>query len=221
MTALEAAVRAATLPDTRGALIGTADPAVAQRLPLEIERLGRKPPAIASSFAHLRQRFVSEAPAALLIDGSLLRGAPLAASLRQFEPAGPVILLAHLSRQDEAAPLVAEGSIEFVAREGNFFALAAGLIERRLRAAAAAPRSPVPSFGDWPENIGEIFRHEINNPLTGILGNSEMLLAHREHLTAGDTQRLETVVALAVRLRETIRRLSATLESPPQPMKSA
>ena len=76
-----------------------------------------------------------------------------------------------------------------------------------------------PAFGEWRE-IGEIFRHEINNPLTGILGNSELLLAHREHLTAADTQRLETVVDLAVRLRETIRRLSAALESPDHSLKS-
>jgi signal transduction histidine kinase len=63
------------------------------------------------------------------------------------------------------------------------------------------------------ENFGEVFRHELNNPLTGILGNAELLLAeiHRNRdgqLPAGGLQRLETIAALAVRLRETIRRLS-------------
>lgn len=213
MTVMDtAAIRLIEDSQASGALIGTADPVIAQRLPREFERLGRKPPALASTFAHLRQRFVREAPVAVLIDASLLRGAPLEASLRQFAPAAPIVLLGPLSRQMEAAPLVAEGIIEFVAREGNFFALAAGLMEHRLRTAAPTGSFWGPSFGEW-RDIGEIFRHEINNPLTGILGNAELLLAHHEHLTAMDTQRLETVVDLAVRLRETTRRLSNAWEA--------
>jgi len=219
---MDTLIRVTTLPEVRGSLIGTADPVAAQCLGREIERLGRKrPPAIATSFAHLRQWFLRDAPAAILIDDSLLRGVPLAESLRQFESIAPVILLAPLERQIEAAPLIAEGSLDFVAREGDFFALAAGHIERRLRAVECAPRSLAATIAQWPENIGEIFRHEINNPLTGILGNSELLLSHREHLTASDTQRLETVVGLAVRLRETIRRLSASLEPSARSLKSA
>jgi signal transduction histidine kinase len=69
------------------------------------------------------------------------------------------------------------------------------------------------AFEGLRENFGEVFRHELNNPLTGILGNAELLLAeiHRNRdgqLPAGGLQRLETIAALAVRLRETIRRLS-------------
>jgi signal transduction histidine kinase len=204
------------------ALVGTADPVVARRLAREIERFGgNTPPAIATSFSDIRRLFLIEEPVAVLIDESLLRGAPLAESLRQFVSVAPVIVLASIKRQIEAAPLVAEGAIEFVVREGEFFALAAGLIERRLRAAESAPVLLARSFAEWPDDIGEIFRHEINNPLTGILGNSELLLSHREHLTAADAQRLETIVGLAVRLRETIRRLSATLESPARSLKSA
>jgi signal transduction histidine kinase len=222
LTATDILARVAKLSAAPGTLIGTADPVVAQRVAREMERIGRKvPPTIAPNFAHLRQWFLRDAPGAILIDDSLLRGAPLAELLRQFESVAPVILLAPLERQVEAAPLVAEGTLEFVAREGEFFALAAGLIERRLRTVESSPRSLATAFAEWPEDIGEIFRHEINNPLTGILGNSELLLAHRERLTAADTQRLETVVGLAVRLRETIRRLSAALESPARSLKSA
>ena len=59
--------------------------------------------------------------------------------------------------------------------------------------------------------------HELNNPLTGILGNAELLLAevHRKNdgtLPRGGEQRLETIAALAVRLRETVRRLSQEWE---------
>ena len=56
---------------------------------------------------------------------------------------------------------------------------------------------------------------------TGILGNAELLLSHRDRLSAVDTRRLQTVVDLAVRLRETIRRLSDSFEERPYPAKSA
>jgi len=58
------------------------------------------------------------------------------------------------------------------------------------------------------DEVAEIFRHDINNPLTGILGNAELVLSHGGKLAPADIQRLQTVVELAVRLRETIRRLS-------------
>ena len=63
------------------------------------------------------------------------------------------------------------------------------------------------------EAFGEVLRHELNNPLTGILGNAELLLAEVRRkndgrLPRGGQQRLETIAELAVRLRETVRRLS-------------
>ena len=63
------------------------------------------------------------------------------------------------------------------------------------------------------EDFGEVLRHEVNNPLTGILGNAELLLARRESLPTAAVERLETIAELAVRLRETIRRLSRAWES--------
>ena len=117
------------------------------------------------------------------------------------------------------ASIVATEEIDFVARTGDFAPLAIGLVERQLRSARRSPRHP-----EWPVfdgGLAEIFRHEINNPLTGILGNAEMVLAHRERLPVADVQRLQTVVDLAVRLRETTRRLSSTWESQMSSLKSA
>ena len=76
------------------------------------------------------------------------------------------------------------------------------------------PGGPLEGVG---EDFGEVLRHELNNPLTGILGNAELLLAEIRRnddgrLPPGGLQRLETIAALAVRLRETIRRLSQELE---------
>jgi signal transduction histidine kinase len=48
----------------------------------------------------------------------------------------------------------------------------------------------------------------VNNPLTGILGNTELLLARRDRLPPAAVERLEIIAGLAVRLRETVRRLS-------------
>lgn len=61
-------------------------------------------------------------------------------------------------------------------------------------------------------DFGEVLRHELNNPLTGILGNAELLLVelrrHNLELPVRAEARLETIAALAVRMRETVRRLS-------------
>ena len=77
----------------------------------------------------------------------------------------------------------------------------------------------------WPEypgDLGEVFRHEINNPLTGILGNAELLLSQlRDKLPPLSVQRLETVVDLAVRLREKVRRLAEPRRAEPQAHRSS
>jgi signal transduction histidine kinase len=72
-------------------------------------------------------------------------------------------------------------------------------------------------FENGEEDFGEVLRHELNNPLTGIQWNAELLLAklHRKNdgkLPLGGKQRLETIAALAVRLRETVRRLTVECE---------
>jgi len=189
--------------DASGAVLATADAEAAERIAGEIRKLGRTGQvATARSLAELQRLWPGQNPEAILLDDRLLRGLPLTQALAPFETRFPVILLASLDRQAEAAPLLASNAIEYVARSGQFHGVAAGLLERQLRARTDARDA----------DIGEIFRHEINNPLTGILGNAELVLAHREHFGSLETQRLETVVDLAVRLRETIRRLSNVIE---------
>jgi signal transduction histidine kinase len=62
------------------------------------------------------------------------------------------------------------------------------------------------------KDFGELLRHELNNPLTGILGNAELLLVELQRqepqLPEQARARLETIALLAVRMRETVRRLS-------------
>jgi signal transduction histidine kinase len=69
-------------------------------------------------------------------------------------------------------------------------------------------------------------RCELNNPLTGILGNAELLLAEiaRKNdgkLPHGGLERVETIAALAMRMRETVRQLSHQWEARNDPVRQA
>ena len=203
-------------------LFGVADSQIAQHLASEVRRF-TKPGSLtcASSMEELRDTLARTPPRVILLDDTLLGGAPLLESLRQLTETAPVILLAPSGRQAQVARLVAEGDVEFVLRIGDFVPLAASLLERRLRWMERSESVLGPPWAELSGDVGEILRHEINNPLTGILGNAELLLAHRDRMHATDTQRLETVVGLAVRLRETVRRLSNSWENRMRRLKSA
>jgi signal transduction histidine kinase len=118
----------------------------------------------------------------------------------------------------ELSALLDAGAADYVMRDGGCLPSALGLVRSRLQQAqnvADSARDPLAEIG---EDFGEVLRHELNNPLTGILGNAELLLAevHRKNdgkLPRGGEQRLETIAALAVRLRETVRRLSEEWET--------
>lgn len=219
---MDAAIGEAVICAERGALLGVADTSVAQAIAREVKRLaGATTITFASSLARAREIAGRIAPEAILLDDQLLKGQPLAEVLRHFSAIAGVVLLAPLERQTEAAKLLAAGDIEFVARAGDFVPVVAALIERRCQRAEGPESLLRPPWAQSSDDLGAMFRHEINNPLTGILGNAELVLAHRERLTAVDTQRLQTVVDLSVRLRETIRRLSNAWENPQDTLKSA
>lgn len=48
-------------------------------------------------------------------------------------------------------------------------------------------------------------RHEINNPLTGVLGQAQLLL--REELSERSRKRVQTIEDLALRLRDVVAQL--------------
>ena len=48
-------------------------------------------------------------------------------------------------------------------------------------------------------------RHEINNPLTGVLGQAQLLL--REELSERSRKRVQTIEELAIRLRDIVGQL--------------
>jgi signal transduction histidine kinase len=168
--------------------------------------------------------------AVILLDESALpparghseRTEQLEAAAAALAGIAPVVVLAGPEHQAELATLVAEGAADFVARADGFPAIVVALLERRLRAGEPG-QHPAASLFEG-EDFGETLRHELNNPLTGILGNAELLLAEIRRRADGRLpeaalQRLETITDLAMRMRETIRRLSALWESQHDPVR--
>ena len=180
-----------------------------------------------SSVAAARRILEEEAPVAILLEEAAI--APEAEGPRAIVPRldavvtslaiyAPVVVIGIAARRAELSALIEAGAADYVMRDGGCLPAALGLIRSRLRQAQRVADSTHETFDEAAEDFGQVLRHELNNPLTGILGNAELLLAevHRKNdgtLPHGGTQRLETIAALAVRLRETVRRLSQEWEA--------
>ena len=135
----------------------------------------------------------------------------------------PVVVIGEAARRVELSALIDAGAADYVMRDGGCLPSAFGLIQSRLRQARQVADSAREPFEEAEQDFGEVLRHELNNPLTGILGNAELLLAEVRRnkdgqLPHGGEQRLETIAGLAVRLRETVRRLSQEWEQRQHPV---
>jgi signal transduction histidine kinase len=198
------------------------------------------------------QRIVANAaPAVILLADAAVtpepgdlreRGQRLDVVVSSLATYAPVVVIGDAEHQTELSALVAAGAADYVVRKEECLNVALGLVERRLRHAQKQAlallerreRFTEPPFEAPPNGVllmldrddfGEVLRHELNNPLTGILGNAELLLSEIRRksdgrLPQGAPQRLETIAALAVRLRESVRRLSTEWESRQNPVPS-
>lgn len=178
-----------------------------------------------------RQRAEEVGPAAILVEARVLvdgagtlrqRRETLAASLALLAGYAPVVWVGTTEDGEEISQALRGVPLDFVPRSALCFLAAASMVERRLRsltAAKSAKRLPLSPDGDTLEgrNFGGVLRHELNNPLTGILGNAELLLLEarrgRLDLPSHALQRLEVIAELAVRMRETVRQLSDRWEA--------
>lgn len=159
-------------------------------------------------------------------DGVEMReaGQSLEAVVAPLAVHAPVVVIGPAEKRGELAGLIEAGAADFVERKTNAFAEARGLIQQRLRQALRKLESAQKVAEEsGEEDFGEVLRHELNNPLTGILGNAELLLAEIRRkkdgkVPGGGEQRLETIATLAVRLRETVRRLSEEWEARKHPV---
>ena len=72
----------------------------------------------------------------------------------------------------------------------------------------AAIRALVADYEARMDEVAQVIarvRHEINNPLTGVLGQAQLLL--REELSEKTRKRVETIEQLAIRLRDIVGQL--------------
>ena len=185
-----------------------------------------------SSVAAARRILEEESPVAILLDEAAIvpetdtpeRILPrLDAVVTSLAVYAPVVVLGTAPRRPELSALIDAGAADYIMRDGGCLPSALGLIRSRLRQAQRVADSTHETFEEAAEDFGQVLRHELNNPLTGILGNAELLLAevHRRNdgtLPHGIEHRLETIAALAVRLRETVRRLSQEWEARQHPV---
>jgi signal transduction histidine kinase len=226
--------------DSPVVLVVTTDTAFAQQLIQAISQRRSGPPASAlpayhlpraSNLAQARTYLARVFPSVIFLDDRVAEPGPLADALQSFSHFAPLVVLAgpdFLAGMNGSATLgerVRSGRLDIVVRAGEYLPLLVRLIERHVgrglaRNGASAPgvavdpavRSKEPASSDF----GETLRHEVNNPLTGILGNAELLLSHCDRLPAEVVERLGTIAELAIRLRETIRRLSNAWDLRPE-----
>jgi len=157
-----------------------------------------------------------------LVDGTSLgeRRQTLIDSLAFLAHHAPVVWIGAPEIGAEISRAVPSGVVDFVPRSPFCLTAAVTLAERHLRAVAPHLRrkdahQDALAFSQLSfegHDFGEVLRHELNNPLTGILGNAELLLLDTRRgkleLPPHSLQRLEVIAELAVRMRETVRQLS-------------
>ena len=198
---------------SRTIMIISGDSAAAERCVEELAAYGghsRTP--VAATVEQARKRMGRVAPAAVFLDESAIDPAngneTLESAVALLTENAPVVVAAAAGKQTSLSFLIISGAVDFVARSGDFMPIVAGMLDRRARMSERATGTIQFPKDGLSGDFGEILRHEVNNPLTGILGNTELLLARRDGLPPAAVERLETIAELAVRLRETVRYLS-------------
>ena len=188
----------------------------------------------ADGLAGARQILCEESPAVILAEERALAESdgPWRARRRAIESAlsllagsAPVVWIGAAEEGAQLTQAVHSGAVDFVPRSALCLPAAVTMVERRLRglprpAPPDGPPGAAISFAELrldDRDFGEVLRHELNNPLTGILGNAELLLLEARRgkldLPLQSLQRLETIAELAVRMRETVRHLSDRWEA--------
>jgi signal transduction histidine kinase len=211
---------------SRTIFIISGDLILAQQCFEELAALGgRYRTMVVGTVEEARRRIGRSAPAVLFLDESAIdiarEGESLESAVALLTESAPVVVAGAPEKQGGLAFLITSGAVDFVARTGLFLPVVAGMLDRRVRMAERATGMIQFPKDELTGDFGEILRHEVNNPLTGILGNTELLLARRDRLPPAAVERLETIAGLAVRLRETVRRLSNAWDEHHEPARPA
>lgn len=89
------------------------------------------------------------------------------------------------------------------------------LTEQRLAALIAEHQAKLIEIADLVAHV----RHEINNPLTGVIGQAQLLL--REELSATARRRVETIEQLSNRIKDIVAQLRDVQRPHQQPQQSS
>jgi signal transduction histidine kinase len=87
-------------------------------------------------------------------------------------------------------------------------------MEQRLRSLISEHEAKLAEIADLVAHV----RHEINNPLTGVIGQAQLLL--REELSSVARRRVETIEQLAGRIRDIVAQLRNVQRPPGQPQET-
>lgn len=188
----------------------------------------------ADGLAGARRILREESPAVILAEERVLaepegpwraRRQAIESALSLLAGSAPVVWIGAAEEGAQLTQAVRSGAVDFVPRSAMCLPAAITMVERRLRQATKPSQMNCASGGSLrleelrldDRDFGEVLRHELNNPLTGILGNAELLLLEvrrgKLDLPRQTLQRLETITELAVRMRETVRHLSDRWEA--------
>ena len=188
----------------------------------------------ADGIAGARRILGEQAPAVILAEERALaegdgpwraRRQAIESALSLLAGSAPVVWIGAAEEGAQTTLAVRSGAVDFVPRSALCLPAAITMVERRLRGSAkfvsgGGQHGGILSLGELrldDRDFGEVLRHELNNPLTGILGNGELLLLEARRgkldLPPQTLQRLQTITELAVRMRETVRKLSDRWEA--------
>ena len=104
--------------------------------------------------------------------------------------------------------------VDYLLKAGDFVRLLPPLVRKHLtRRELEARLAEMARVVAALRELTAAVRHELNNPLTGVLGNAELVLQHRRGLSAENIRRLEGIVELAVRMRQYLKELHFGLET--------
>jgi signal transduction histidine kinase len=88
-------------------------------------------------------------------------------------------------------------------------------MEQRLSSLIAEHEAKLAEIADLVAHV----RHEINNPLTGVIGQAQLLL--REELSSAARRRVETIEQLAGRIRDIVAQLRNVQRPPRRPQETS
>ena len=88
-------------------------------------------------------------------------------------------------------------------------------MEQRLRSLISEHEAKLAEIADLVAHV----RHEINNPLTGVIGQAQLLL--REELSSAARRRVETIEQLAGRIRDIVAQLRNVQRPPRQSLETS